>query len=445
MGGNCGFGIAGFLKESPHRELITVRTNGLYDLFWDEMAVYFDHLRQVGLSHNLVNLAGHGTTRASLRGFDPSPMGPDEMRSMAYLLEQAMEQGAHGVSLGLQYEPGIFATAAELKQIAELVKRRDGILTVHMKAYSALSGAYPLKLFGGRPHNLLALAEMIQLARETGVRLQLSHLIFVGERTWETCPDALEMIARARQEGLDIQYDTYAYHCGTSVINVFFPKWFLAGVPDTYSDGTARMRLRMEILLIKSLLGFGYEDIQITDARHPDLNQYNGMFIADIAKERGMGVFDNFVDVARLSRGRARVLNHRYSSLDNIKMMMPDPAALFMTDATPAPAGVQNPGVYGNFPRFLQLTRDHRLMTMEACIRKMTGAAADRFNIRDRGYLKTGAAADITVFDYARIRDNNTRRQTDRKPSGIEHVFINGQQVMDSGRVNGEILAGEVL
>jgi len=444
VGGNCGFGVAGFQKKTPHRELIAIRTEGLYDLQWDEMAIYFDHVRRLGLSHNLVNLAGHGTTRTSIRGFDPTPLKSDEMRSMLFLMEQALEQGAYGISLGLQYEPGVFATDRELQEIARLTKKRDGILAVHLKAYSALSGTYPLRPYG-RPHNLLALEEMIQLARETGVRLQISHLIFVGERTWETCSGALDLIAAARREGLDIQYDTYAYHCSTSVISVFLPKWFLGGVPETYTDTTSLMRLRLEFKLIESLLGFGFEDIQITDARHPDLNQFNGMFLSEIARARGMDTFDNFIELARLSRGRAKVLNHRYSSLENVQMMMQDPAALFMSDATPAPTGIQNPGVYGNFPLFLQYARDHRLITMEDCVRRMTGATADRFGIRERGYLKTGYAADITVFDYDAIRDNNTRQYTNRRPSGIEHVFINGEQVLNYGLANNEILAGQVL
>ena len=444
VGGNCGFGVAGFQKKTPHRELITPRTEGLYDLQWDEMANYFDHIRTQGLSHNLVNLAGHGTTRTSIRGFDPTALQPDEMRAMLYLLEQAMDQGAYGISLGLQYEPGLFATARELKEIARLVKNRDGILTVHKKIYSALSGTYPLKPYG-RPHNLLALEEIIQLVRETDVRLQLSHLIFVGERTWATCSEALDLIADARREGLDIQYDTYAYHCGTTVLNAFFTKWFLAGVPETYTDTASLMRLRMEIMLIKSLLGFGFEDIQIIDARHPDLDQFNGMFLEEIARARGMDTFENFIDMARLTQGQARVLVHRCSSLENVKMLMQDPAALFMSDATPTPAGVQHPGVYGNFPLFLQHARDYRLITMEACVRRMTGAAADRFGIKARGYLKTGHAADITVFDYDAIRDNNTRQYTDRRPSGIEHVFINGEQVLNYGLANSNILAGQVL
>ena len=444
MGGNCGFGIAGFADNSPHRELITIRTHGMYDLYWNTMAEYNDHMGRVGLSHNLLNLAGHGTTRASIRGFDASPMAPGEMKQMLFLLEEAMDQGACGVSLGLQYEPGVFATPEELRQVAELVKRKDKILSVHMKAYSSLSGTYPLEFYG-RPHNLLAIDDMLQLARETGVRMQLSHLIFVGSRTWDTCYEALDLIDGAVKSGLDIQFDTYAYHCGTSVINVFLPEWFLAEIPDVYDSGSSLFKLRMEIMLIESLLGFGYDDIQITEGRHPDLEKYNGMFIRDIARKRGMSPFENFVDIAQKSEGRARVLNHRYSSMDNIKLMMQHPAAIFMTDATPALQGVQNPGTYGNFPLFIQYARDMRLLNVEDCVRKMTGAAADRYRLTDRGYLKPGMAADLTVFDWNRVRDNNTRDKTDARPTGIDHVFINGTHVLADGRLDMDTTPGKIL
>lgn len=444
VAGNCGFGIAGFRPGSPHEALFTARTNGIYRVDWTEMGAYFDHLDRIGIHQNLVNLSGHGTTRASIKGFDAAPMDPGEMREMLGLLEETMDQGAWGVSLGLQYEPGVFATMDELKRIAALVRKKDRILTVHMKAYSSLSGTYPLKLFG-RPHNLLAIEDMIGLARQTGVRLQLSHLIFVGSRTWDTCGEALDLIDGAIGDGLDLQFDSYAYHCGTSVINVFMPEWFLAKIPEAFNQGTSLMRLRMEIGLIESLLGFGYDDIQITDAGHPDLDRYNGLFIQDIARQRGMSPFENFIDIARKSEGRARVLNHRYSNMDNLALMMQHPAVLFMTDATPALKGVQNPGTYGNFPRYLQYARDLRLLSLEACVHKMTGASAERFGIRDRGTLRPGQAADITVFDWEKVRDCNTRQETDRRPEGIAAVFINGVQVLKEGRADGRLRPGRVL
>ena len=442
--GNCGFGVAGFRPDSQFRDMLEARTVGLYRMQWDTMAQYYNYVGRNGMTHNMVNLAGHGTTRTSIRGFDPTPLSQDEMKEMLRLLEEAMDQGAHGVSLGLQYEPGIFATMDELKQIATLVKSKDKILTVHLKAYSSLSGTYPIKFFG-RPHNLLAIEDMLNLARETGVRLQISHLIFVGTRTWKNYGDALALIDQAIAQGIDVKFDTYAYHCGTSIINVFMPEWFLANVPEAYDDGWSRFKLYAELQLIKDLLGFGFQDIQITNANHPELNQFNGMFLTDIARKRRMGEFDNFIDFARKSEGRARVLNHRYSNLEIVQELMKHSAALYQTDATPFPQGVQNPGAYGNFPLFLQYARDHRLLRLEEAIYKMTGASADRFQMKDRGRLKQGSFADITVFDWQTVKDNNTAEITDNAPTGIEAVFINGKQALVSGVVKTEASPGIVL
>jgi len=444
VAGNCGFGMGGFKKNSRHMDMITKRTGGLYDMKWRTMAGYLGHLKRTGITHNMATLVGHGTTRTSMRGFDSSPLSPDEMKEMVYLFDEAMEHGARGVSFGLQYEPGVFATMDEMKAIADGVKKRDKIITTHMKAYSKLSGTYPLKLFG-RPHNLLAIDDMIELTKNSGVRMQLSHLIFVGSKTWDTCTEALTLIDNAIKSGMDLKFDTYAYHCGTSVINVFFPEWFLAEVPGVYNDRGKMLKVRAELELIVRLLGFGYEDIQIIYANHPDLNRYNGMLLKDIAAEREMSQFDNFIDFARKSEGRAKVLNHRYSCLDNVLTMMKHPASLFMTDATPYLKGSQNPAVYGNFPRFLQYARDYGLLSLEQVVHKMTGASAERFRLNKRGVLKKGYFADITMFDWENVRDNNTITRTDSRPTGIEAVFINGTLVLKQGKAQGSPLAGMVL
>jgi N-acyl-D-amino-acid deacylase len=445
VAGNCGYGVAGFRKGSPHMPLIEDRARRLFAIRWNTMAQYFAFLGERKITHNLANLAGHGTTRASIRGFDPSPLREEEMREMLGLLEEAMDQGAHGVSLGLQYEPGVFATMDELKAVARLVKKKDKILTVHLKAYSSLSGTYPLKPFFGKAHNLLAIQDMLDVARDTGVKLQISHLIFVGSSTWKNYHEALAMIDGAVKSGVDVKFDTYAYHCGTSHINVFMPEWFLAKVPAAYEDPSAMYKLRLEIAMIRFLLGFGYEDIQITYANHPELNRYNGMFLSDIARERGLPEFDNFVDFARRSGGLASVLNHRYSNPEIIEALIRHPGSLFMTDALAVPQGVQNPACYGNFPRILQLVRERQLISLEEAIHKMSGATAGRFGIKDRGTLKEGLAADVTVFDYEKIRDNNTQTQTNLQPTGIEAVFVNGRQVLAHGKPDGSVKAGIVL
>ncbi len=445
VAGNCGYGAAGYRKGADRDSLVYL--GGVKDYFtitWDSMEDYFARLRRVGMSHNLINLAGHGTTRASIRGFDASPMTDAETAELLGLLGEAMDQGAYGVSFGLQYEPGLFASTDELTRICRLVKEKDKVVTVHSKAYSTLSATYPIKPMGA-PHNLMALKEMLDIARETGVKLQLSHLIFVGSLTWKNCDTALSMIDDAIADGVDVKFDTYAYHCGCSHINVFFPPWFLARAPEVYNDPAALRSIRLQFMFIEKVMGFGTSDIQITYANNEELNQYNGMFLSEIAEVRGMDRFDNFFDIARRSGGVARVLNHRYSSPEVVEALIRHPASLFMTDAWVEKTGVQNPSAFGCFPRFLEWTRDKKLISLEETVRKMTGAVAERFGVTDRGFLKKGLAADVTVFDPVAIKDNNTLAETSNAPSGIEMVFINGKRAAKDGKVDPTAAAGVVV
>jgi N-acyl-D-amino-acid deacylase len=446
VGGNCGFAAAGFQKQSPFTRLIE---DNMFQtrpgmLKWDTFDHYFDILESQGLSHNQACLAGHGTTRTSVRGWEASPLTAGEERQMHYLLEEAMDQGAKGVSLGLQYAPGLFSSPDEIEKIAALVKRKDKILTVHPKACSAISGTYPLKPFG-KPHNLIAMEEMLNIARKTGVRLQLSHLIFVGRRSWKTLDRALGLIEKARASGLDVMFDTYAHHCGASVITVLLPDWFMAKAPDSFTDRTLVRRIRLLAAVSFKLLGFDFRDIQIAFANKDTLSRYNGMFLSDIARQRGVKPFENYMDFVRKSNGTTRVLMHKYSSPAIVETLMRHPAALFMTDAWIEPEGLQNSAAYGCFPRLLQISRQKGIMPLEQVIHKMTGACAARFRIRDRGEIREGYAADIVVFDRETIADTTTVDHTSRRPAGIHAVFINGVQVVKDGRADPSMRPGRVI
>lgn len=448
IGGNCGFAPAGFKKDSPHKgeiehTLFRFFRAGFDKLPWDSIEEYFKHLSNEGISHNLANLAGYNITRGSIRGLKPDPMGIDEMKDLLWLLEEAMDQGAKGVSLGLQYEPGIFATTNELKEIARLVKRKNKIITVHAKALSVLSGSYPLSL--NKSHNLQAIQDMIDLARDTGVRLQFSHLIFVGTKTWGTYEKALELFDKAMLEGIDIKFDTYAHNGGASLLYVILPEWFVAKVPEVCNNSLALRRLKFEMMFAQRLVGFGYEDIQIVYANHPELNEYNGMFLSDIASKRGLSPFENFIDFIKKGNRGVKILMYKYSNQKIIEALMKCDESLFMTDAFLEPEGQQNPGAFGTFPRFLQLARDKKLLSLEETIHKMTGACASRFGIKDRGTLKEGLAADITVFDWNTVKDNTTVEQPTKPPTGIEFVFINGTQVLKDGKANGALRPGVIL
>jgi N-acyl-D-amino-acid deacylase len=444
VAGQCGFNSAGFRKNTKFLDIIAKRTMGLYEIEWSSLDDYFSYIEKIGMSHNLAVLTGHGFTRASIKGFDASPMNPEEMNEMLSLLEEAMDQGAVGVSLGLQYEPGIFASSDELEQIARLVKKKDKILTVHMKAYSALSDCYSIRPFG-TPHNLIALKEMLDLAEKTGVKLEISHLIFVGTSTYRTYTKALKMLEDARKKDIDVKFDTFAYHCGISIISVFLLSWFLAKAPGVYTDKAALRKLNIEMKAVFKLLGFSYDDIQITDTRSPGLEEYNGMFIPEIASRMRISNFDCLVEITKRSEGTARVLNYNYSNDEITDALIKHPDSLFMTDSVIELHGAQNPASYGNNPRILQISREKKLISLEEIVNKMTGAVANRYHISGRGYIREGMAADITVFDYSRIKDNTTQKVTNAAPTGIDAVFINGIQVVTKGKADGSINAGQVI
>lgn len=441
--GNCGYSPGGFRPNSAYKKMIRLGSDRGFEIAWDTMEGFFNYLGGVGLTHNVVHLAGHGTTQISMRGLNPSPLDSEEMSELLSLLEEAMDQGAAGVSFGLGYEPGMFFSRDEITEVARLVRRKEKIVTVHGRAYSLLSGFYPLD--STIPHNVLSLKEMIDVARETGVRLQYSHLMFAGSKSHPTYKQCLKALDEAISEGIDIMTDTYPYHCGNSVINVVLPPWFLADLPANYSSSQALARVEKGLDNMSRHVGFGYEDIQLTFADHPDINPYNGMFIDKIAEKLGMRPSRLIIELSEKTRGRARILNHNYSNMEIIDALIAHPACLFMTDSVVSAEGVQNPASFGTFPLLLQYARDRGLISLEEAVRKMTGASAERLSIKDRGLLRKGLAADITVFDWKNVRDNNTVTETDKEPAGIEAVFINGTQVKKSGKVDPKALAGVVV
>jgi N-acyl-D-amino-acid deacylase len=169
------------------------------------------------------------------------------------------------------------------------------------------------------------------------------------------------------------------------------------------------------------------------------------MFLDQIAAELDLAPSRLVLELSEKTKGRARILNHNYSDMKIIDALISHPACLFMTDSVVSARGVQNPASFGAFPLLLQYARDRRLAPVEEVVRKMTGASAERLKLEDRGFLRSGLAADITVFDWENIRDNNTLTETDRPPTGIESVFMNGRQVKKNGEVDGSANAGVVL
>ena len=448
VAGNCGFSPFGHKCDAhPDNQYLMENTlfkEGHDPFHWHDFNGYRSQLESHGMVPNVLTLAGHGSCRTSLHGFDAKPLGQDKKAEMLRLLDESMQQGAAGVSLGLQYKPGVFAPMEELQDVAELVKKRGKILTVHAKAYSTLSGTYPPNPFG-QHHNLRALDEILTLGRETGVKLQYSHLLFAGKNTWPTMEAALQRFDQAIDDGVDVKFDIFPYTFGMGLLNTVLPEWVMAGMPGILKKRLPILRLRAELELGFRLVGFGYDTLQISDAACDEYRDFNGMFIADIAKKVNKSGFQVLLDLLYLSKAETRVIFHRFYDEPMTAELMKHRACMFMTDAWPEPTGVQFAATYGSFPKFLSIARDTGCLTLEQVVARMTGQAAERFELTGRGVLKNGNIADLVVFDWDNVKDNTSFNNSDAKPSGITKVFVNGQLVMDGENQFNDVTNGKFL
>ena len=438
--GNCGF------SPAPIHAGDASRLNVLAEFFlerelectWCGMDEFLQNLAAGALLFNHVQLTGHGTAHISAVGDVNRIPNEAEMGVMLGMLRESIVQGSFGVSLGLMYPPGMFYASHNLARVAGVAAESDRILTVHKRALSRYSGAYPNIPFLSRPHNLRALEEMLAIGIETGVKLQISHLIFVGRRSWPTAPQAMEMIEQAAARGLQIRWDIYPHFCGNSYLSVFLPAWFMADCERNLENPWAIRRLKLELKMAQYLLGFNLADIQIMQAGYPKGEQFNGLNIVEIGRLMGKLPIDALLHLVRESGGKALQLTYGYSGDDKheelIESLMVHQRSLFMTDTILKATGFANPASYGAFPRILgRFVRDKLVLTISEAVARMSGQTARWFGIPRRGEITPGYYADLVIWNPATIADTTTRTHTASKPIGIEFVFINGQPVVEHG------------
>ncbi len=434
--GNCGFSPACYAKDTQYRELIG---GGLFTTYPAD-ADFSDLEAWIGSSHqktplNIFPLIGHGTARIGINGKKSGKLTENQLHSMLKSIEECLKEGAYGVSLGLMYEPGLYAPYEELLEIARLVKKYDRILTVHNRAQSRVSTSYSPPI-GGRAHNLRAIDEMIELAKATGVRLQNSHLIFVGQKSFDTVDETLEMIDDCNREGCDFGFDLYSPTYGASIITVILPGWYLMLDEKKRKSAAVKMRLWAEILVARKALGLDFDDILISDGAGC-INEYEGMYISEIAEKLGQSPLRTYIDLVDRSDGKAGVYIKKYSNEDIIRKLLRHDKSILMTDAWFQPRGVQNGAAYYGMVKFL-LMAGNEDFPLEDIIYRMTGKTAQRYQIKDRGFIKAGNYADITVLDLKKLRIDE---QDIKKPEGIKYVFINGKKVIDKGQTNCNLLS----
>ena len=425
--GNCGLSAIGFESQSQHVDKVGgglfsyTDTKGVYPT----VAEFFSAIDR-NTPCNIAVLAGHCTARTSVAGYENRSLTEDERKSMLEIMENALKDGACGLSLGLMYEPGIYADVNELKDVARLCEKYDRPMTVHPRACSAVSMTYPLL---GRPHLLRALDELVEVSSGTRMKLHYSHAIFVGRRSFRCKDELVKILHDLKNKGIDVGFDIYSELLGVSVITVVLPAWYQALSPEQKRNWFNKLKLSILIRATIILLGFGWNDIQIAYIG-PGYEQYEGKSVAQIAKEMGKSCLDAYLDLCEMSNFKGRINMGPYSTPEIVSELSKDDMCLYMTDAWVEEHGIQNPAIYDCFPKFLKFSLCGTGDTMPNTIRKMTGAVAERFSIRERGLLKPGVYADLTIFDELKLRNGKPDQE---QSFGIEKVYINGIKVLDGG------------
>ncbi|MDL2289607.1 amidohydrolase family protein [Clostridia bacterium OttesenSCG-928-F22] len=445
VAGQCGFSIAGVEKGSPYgNETNFFPTEKDGPQYFHTYEEYFDYLRKSGMRQNMAMFAGHGIALGSIVGAEPGgASSPDAKRRTAAILSEGLDAGCKGISFGIAYRPSLFIPDTEIREMAELAIKRNMVVTYHARAL----GTSGIPWYGNEePHNLRWTREFLDLFRGSNARLQISHLLFVGETAWPTYEPMFELLQKNIDAGdIDLMFDMFSYTQGATSASMRLPQFFYDNLPQIYTDTSLWPQLEKEVRAFNEGRGIHPEDVLLCNPIDPEWDKYKGMSVAELSDKLGMGNGQFYMELYRRSGGTATLYMLVEQDENKIPLQMQHDKALYMTDAWVVPGSLQSAPAYGSLPKFLRLAREHKQQSMEMTIAKMTGRTADRFDLFGRGYLKDGYAADVVVFDAATVRENATSREPEQFPTGIHHVFINGEHVLNEGTLDASIKAGKLL
>ena len=440
--GNCGMTPAPFTERNldllrSYVEPVLGRTEQEWS--WETVESYVDSLLEAQPSENVATYVGHGTLRIAVMGFENRPASADELGRMKRLLEEGLQAGAVGLSLGLMYAPGSYTSRKELAELCSVLPGYDGLLATHIR---------------GEGNSLIpSIKEVIWLAETCGVSLQISHLKAAGRNNWGSVTTAMELVEDARSRGLDVTCDVYPYTAGSTTLTSLLPPWVLEG---GVSRSLERMKYPASRKRIKEELGHehdgwdnllastGWDSVYISSLSIGNGANLEGKHVAEISESRGVEPTDCMMDLLLEQDGIVSIVFFHMAGADVDQVVRWD-RSLIASDSLHDQAEKPHPRLYGTFPHVLaRYVRENRLLTLEEAIRKMTSFPARRFRLGKRGLVAPGYAADLVVFDPETISDRATYGDPKRFPEGISCVLVNGEIVVESGDHRG-VRAGRVI
>ena len=413
---------------------------------WRTLDQYFRRLEKQGSGVNLGTFVGATQVREYVIGYDDRPPTPQELDQMKKLVADAMRDGALGLSTSLQYVPARFADTSELVELAKVARQYGGIYATHQRSEANTIDA--------------SLNEVFEIALKAKIPVEIWHLKTAYKKNWGRMAHVLTRIQQARDHGIDVSADIYPYIAGSTSLSACLPPWALEGGTEKMlgrlRDPQTRQRLKKEISEDQTeweniyLGSGGPTGVLIGAVVNRELEALQGKRISEIAEQQKKDPLDVVFDLILADKGQTGAIYFMMSEAD-MRAAMQSPFVSFCTDsgarATDGPlAGSKShPRGWGSYPRILgYYVRDEKLLSLETAVHKMTGGPAARVGLRERGLIKEGMFADITVFDPLKVIDRATFESPNQYPTGIEYVLVNGKVSVDKGQRT-PALAGRVL
>lgn len=430
--GNCGSSPAPAYGKGYKHLKEELKDYGLnYD--WKSYKKFLEVIDKKDKSVNIVPLVGHGALRRSVLGYENKKPNLEELTKMKNLLKKAMKAGAIGFSSGLIYPPSSYAETEELIELAKTAVEFGGIYTTHMRYEGE-------KLVEG-------VKEAIRIGEESGIPVQISHHKVTVKNSWGLVSGTLEMMREARKRGVDVSCDVYPYPATSTGLDSILPDWAHEGGLEELLERLESKKTKDKIIkfLEKNERPRGFENIMVTSIHSEENKNFEGKNIKEISKEIGISCEETVIKLVLEEKAKVGMIRFAMSETD-IKKVIADPLAMICSDAGSRAdygslaEGKPHPRAFGTFPRVLgKYIREEKVISLEEAIYKMTGLTAWRLGLQNKGLLKEGMDADITIFDPEIIEDKATFIDPLQYPAGIAKVIVNGEIVVESGEHTGNM------
>ena len=400
---------------------------------------FISKTESIGIGPNLALLIGHNTIRRQVMGTENRIASDQELKEMQKLIQASMDDGAFGMSTGLKYIPGAYSNTEEVVSLASVVAEHGGIYSSHMRE----EGIGLIK----------STEEAINIGSKAKLPVNISHHKAVGKSMWGSSINTLNMIDKARKEGIDVTADQYPYTATSTGLTVVFPAWSLSGgttkLKERLDDPIQRKKIKDKIIWNIVYDRGGGNPASIVVANYPPNTDFNGMNLAEITKMKGKkptaeNAAEILMDLVYVGNGQG--IYHCLNEED-VKRIMSHPNVMHASDGSTIEFGKAqpHPRSYGTYPRILgRYVREENLIPLTESIRKMTSLPASVLGLHDRGMIKNNFWADLVIFDPKKIIDNATWENPHQFPSGISWVLVNGKIVIEKGEKSGK-LTGKVL